>query len=182
MPKHGASDSLFAQLRSGATHRDCLDKRAFWWSTCRPLNDPYRQRAAGVTDGPRSTRSWRARAVLWRSLQAVTEPILRALGDPPSLKVCDGTKDLKPAPRGRGGVDPLLEADPIDAATLKGHDGIDAFVPGPSRTIGTHHHPTVARPGRAEECAAGTGIGGASRQRSFAGQTDRPPFCPPPSQ
>jgi len=206
--RNGASDSVFAQLRSGATRRDYLDKEAVW-STLSAAERPMpTERAAGGDRwaalhevvaflGCRVTHRGPARCA--GRLAGRPKPILHAPRDPPSLKVCDGTKDRKhPLPRGRVGVDPLLEADPMDGTALQGHDGIDAVAPGPPPMIATHPHPTVARAGRIETRRQTVPLGGqvpgppsrrgqsrgsrhrdrgAPRQHSCAEQTDRSPLC-----
>jgi len=120
-------------------HAETISTNGRSGAPCRPSNDPFQHNGPRLGDGcaachevadfPGCRGAHRGPARGAALLAGRPQPILRALGDQPSLKVGDGTKDMKhQLAGGRVGVDPLLEADPMDAPALQARDGIDQRV------------------------------------------------------
>ena len=60
----------------------------------------------------------------------------RMLGDEPCLEVRDGTEDVEhELAGGRGGIEMLLEADQVDAASLEAVDGLEQLAQRASQTV-----------------------------------------------
>ena len=80
------------------------------------------------------------------------DAVTGALGDEPSLEVRDGTEDVEhELAGGRGGIEMLLEADQVDAASLQAVDGLEQLAQRASQTVEPGDAQAVTRSGVVDE-------------------------------